>query len=53
VIWEMVGVEGMLVALKSLSAIKKGTSPSNRMIPFWSIYDNSFDTKCPGQKPKK
>ena len=41
---EMVGVEGVLIALQSLSTIKNGTSPliSNRMSLFWSFYDNAF-----------
>ena len=48
----MMGVGGGLVALQSLSTIKNciATSISNRMGPFRSFYDNSFDTKCPAEE---
>ena len=45
---EMMGVGGRgLVALQSLSTIKKGTNPliSSRMSLFWSFYDNTFYKK--------
>jgi len=63
----MVGMEGVLVAFQSLSAIEKGTSHSNFQLnePFLkflrqllrykvlrSFYDNFLDTKCPGLKGK-
>ena len=48
--WEMAGVEGLLVALQSLSLLKRALDPSiyNRISPFRNFYDNSFNTKCPG-----
>jgi hypothetical protein len=51
---EMVGVEGVLAVFQSLSAIKRvqALRISNRLCPFRSFYDNSFNTKCPGQKKK-
>jgi hypothetical protein len=40
-----------LVAIQSLSTIKKGTSPFNFQLngPFWSFYDNAFNKNfiCP------
>ena len=46
-------VEG-LVSHQSLPTTKNTPelSVSNRMSPFWSFFDNSFWTKCPGLKKK-
>jgi hypothetical protein len=47
-------VEGVLVASNHFQLLKRAQSTpiSNRMSPFRSFYDNSFDTKCPGLRPK-
>jgi hypothetical protein len=54
VLGEMVGIEGMLVAFQSLLTIKKVLVIPifNRMNPFRSFYDSSFDTKFPGKNKK-
>ena len=50
----MMDVGGGLVALQSVLTIKRAlaTPISNRMSPFRSFYDKSFDTKCLGMEKK-
>jgi hypothetical protein len=49
-----VGGGGLFVTLGHFRLLKRAlpTLISNRMSPFRSFYDNSFNTKCPGMKKK-
>ena len=51
----MMGVGGGYFPSNHFRLLKRALAPpiSNRINPFRSFYDNSFDTKCPGTENKK
>jgi hypothetical protein len=55
VFWEIVGVEGVLVAFQSLSTIKEGTSHSKFQLnePFSKFLQKLFRYEVPCSKGKK